>query len=150
MAATSRHGGRRVLPIRTRPLAIVIALVSAIGVAMALVTSVSLPPTRPALAATNENLLAPSQLSITDLGTLPGREASEANDINDRGQVVGFSRTASYSDHHAFLWENGEMTDLGALPGTDRSEASDINNRGQVVGYGITASGDFHAVLWTD
>jgi hypothetical protein len=38
---------------------------------------------------------ASAQLSITDLGTLGG--ASQATDINDRGQVVGTS-------NHAVLW----------------------------------------------
>jgi probable HAF family extracellular repeat protein len=98
---------------------------------------------------------ASAQLSITDLGTLgggdcslPGREFSQANGINDRGQVVGGSSTDGCSIH-AFLWEKGKMTDLGALPGGDFSQARGVNNRGQVVGGSDTASGAVHAVLWT-
>jgi probable HAF family extracellular repeat protein len=40
--------------------------------------------------------------SITDLGTLGG-SYSQAVAINDRGQVVGWSLTAS-GENHAVLW----------------------------------------------
>jgi probable HAF family extracellular repeat protein len=79
--------------------------------------------------------------AVHDLGTLGGNSSS-ASGINDRGQIVGFSTTAS-GDFHAFLYENGVMTDLGTLPGSNFSVANGINNRGDVVG----ASGG-HAVLW--
>ena len=81
------------------------------------------------------------QLSITDLGTLPGGDFSVAEGINARGQVVGESNTASGATH-AFLWEDGRMTDLGTLPGG--GEAHGINARGQVVGHS-----NGHAVLWS-
>ena len=99
---------------------------------------------------------ASAQLSITDLGMLPGGgdfffTFSRAADINNRGQIVGTSMTASRNSH-AFLWEKGEMTDLGTLPGAGEfgfSVASGINNRGQVVGFSTGAPDRFHAVLWT-
>jgi len=89
----------------------------------------------------------------TDLGTLGGAAErggprATAQAINDRGQVVGSSETAS-GDTHAFLWQDGVMTDLGTLGGAS-SRASDINNRGQVVGIGSTASGADRAFLWQD
>jgi probable HAF family extracellular repeat protein len=43
------------------------------------------------------------QYSITDLGSLPGGAASAAHAINNRGQVVGYSSTAS-GEQHAVLW----------------------------------------------
>jgi probable HAF family extracellular repeat protein len=98
--------------------------------------------------------VADRQLSITDLGTLPGGGGSQAFDINSRGQVVGSSNTASgcpnACERHAFLWEDGRMTDLGTLPpGGTLSSASSINARGQVVGSSTTSSGETHAVLWS-
>jgi probable HAF family extracellular repeat protein len=45
-----------------------------------------------------------SSVTITNLGTLPGESNSVANGINDKGQIVGDSSTASGSIH-AFLWQ---------------------------------------------
>ena len=86
------------------------------------------------------------QISIIDLGTLGGT-FSFAGAINERGQVVGYSETAS-GEIHAFLWHQGVMTDLGTLGGTI-SQAFTINERGQVVGNSDTALGEGHAALWT-
>lgn len=92
-----------------------------------------------------QSVLAESQYTIIDLGTLGGT-FSNAQAINDNMQIVGGSDTAS-GDGHAFLWENGVMTDLGTLGGLD-SHASAINNLGQVIGSSQTTSGDYHAFLW--
>jgi probable HAF family extracellular repeat protein len=77
---------------------------------------------------------------MVDLGTLGG-SSSSANGINDLGQIVGESRTAS-GDIHAFLWENGAIHDLGILS-VGFSLALGVNNDGEVAGV----SGD-DAVRW--
>ena len=84
---------------------------------------------------------------MTDLGTLPGGTYSRASGINNNGQIVGYSQTASGSEH-AFLYSGGTMTDLGTLPGGNDSWATGINNNGQIVGYSYTALAD-HAFLYS-
>ena len=92
---------------------------------------------------------------ITDLGTLGGPQ-SEANAINDRGEIVGWSdtvpRSVQWNSLHAFLWSDGQMRDLGTLRPGWGSEASAINNRGQVVGWShVYDEGTSpHAFLWQD
>jgi probable HAF family extracellular repeat protein len=100
---------------------------------------------------------------MRDLGTLGG-PLGFAVAINDRAQVVGASRTASFQ-LHAFVWENGVMKDLGALPAQTFSVARGISKLGQVVGNSAPIEhgaffGDCptdpapvkpqHAVLWSN
>ena len=87
------------------------------------------------------------QYTIEDLGTLPGLTRSQAIDVNDSGQVVGYSDTPGGASH-AFLYSSGQMQDLGTLGGAN-SVASGINDSGQVVGYSEVSSGDRHAFLYT-
>jgi probable HAF family extracellular repeat protein len=81
---------------------------------------------------------------LIDLGTLPGHDTGGAFDINNLGQVVGYS--GPWNGSHAVLWEGGAITDLGTLPLDDYSLARAINERGQIVG---ASWGEYqHAVLW--
>ncbi len=81
--------------------------------------------------------------TIADLGKLSGgSDYSTAADINDNGQVAGYSQTSS--GNRAFLWEYGSMLDLGTL-GSGDSIGNALNGSGQVVGR----SGVPHAFLWT-
>jgi probable HAF family extracellular repeat protein len=85
-------------------------------------------------------------LKIHDLGTVPGGIDTHAQDINERGQVVGVAVTAA--GFQAFLWDAGTMIVLNDLGGGDR-EAHGINNLGQIAGLSRIGSGDVHAALWT-
>jgi probable HAF family extracellular repeat protein len=84
---------------------------------------------------------------MVDLGTLGGA-TSDANAVNDSGQVVGWAETASGAVH-AFSWtRTGGMVDLGTLGGL-YSNAAGVSDSGQVVGTAATANGDLHAFSWT-
>jgi probable HAF family extracellular repeat protein len=84
------------------------------------------------------------QCGMQDLGTLGG-SYSCAFAVNNSGQIVGYSETAS-GEYHAFIWQNGVMRDLGTLGGSG-SEAWGINNAGQVVGV-YYQSGYHRAFAW--
>ena len=91
----------------------------------------------------------------TDLGTLGGSNTSmNWGQINDVGQVVGFSETSvldpngedvcGFGTHVKclpFLWQFSSMSALPTLGGNN-GEASGINNRGQIVGFAETATVD--------
>lgn len=80
------------------------------------------------------------------IGTLGG-VYSNANDINERGQLVGRSLTSDLH-RHAFMWSPTRgMLSLGTL-GTS-SEAYAINELGQVVGITNDADGISRAFSWT-
>ncbi|MEH2259039.1 DUF3466 family protein [Nostoc sp.] len=84
---------------------------------------------------------------ITNLGTLPGDRYSQANDINDSGQVVGSSGLTGVNDTHAFLYSSSTgLQNLGRLRPTDLfSTGLGINNLGQVVGFSGTSNNFFAA-----
>jgi probable HAF family extracellular repeat protein len=92
-------------------------------------------------------IIAATQYTITDLGTLGGTYSS-ASGINNWGQVVGTSKIAGDSRYHAFLYSDGVMQDLGTLGGTN-SFAYSINNNGQVVGVSDITGSMYHAFLYS-
>ncbi len=92
----------------------------------------------------------PLRYSVTDLGTLGG-DTSEADGINNLGQVVGQADTGQRR-YSAFLWESGKgMRDLAGFV-THRGfvgRANAISDKGYVGGQISTTDGEEHAFLWT-
>ena len=90
-----------------------------------------------------------------DLGTLGGKNSwMNWGEINDVGQVVGFSETnvpdpngediCGFGTHltcRPFLWQNGHMSALPTLGGNN-GQASAINERGQIVGFAENSTED--------
>jgi len=105
---------------------------------------------------------------LTALPNLPGGYNSNAFNLNDRGEVIGFAENGiadsclDQGSHQvvqfeAVLWEpNGRVRELQPLPGDTVGFAIGINNKGQVVGASGLCSNTAippnpsapHAVLW--
>ena len=79
--------------------------------------------------------------SVTDLGTLGGA-TSVATAINNVGQIVGQSDTATAKGHPFLYTEStGKMTDLSSVLGAN-AIINGINNLGQIVGQIPTGNSD--------
>jgi probable HAF family extracellular repeat protein len=75
---------------------------------------------------------------MVGLGSLDGR-VSVATDINDQGQIVGWSTSAGRFPQVAFVWQNGQMFDLNLITEGGGGKnwiqiASGINDQGHIVG----------------
>ncbi|RZL04370.1 MAG: hypothetical protein EOP36_00650 [Rubrivivax sp.] len=83
---------------------------------------------------------------VTDLGQ------GIAKGVNNHGQVVGNSYSATGQVNRATLWHNGKATQLptiGTAPNSFAySYANAINDAGQVVGYSAGPDFSDHATLW--
>ncbi|VXC23701.1 PEP-CTERM sorting domain-containing protein [Massilia sp. 9I] len=88
--------------------------------------------------------------TMQDLGSLGGWD-SFANDINDAGQVVGWS-TDETEDMVPFIYTNGSMRHLGPFEGQVAfGEAKAINNMGMAVGWARYSWSEVKdAFLYTD
>lgn len=85
--------------------------------------------------------------TLQDLGTLPGGNNSQANGINDVGQITGYSNGTGIGEH-AVIWSKGGIHDLGTLSG-GFSQGNAINIQGVVVGYSLTQDYRSHGIYWS-
>ncbi len=89
---------------------------------------------------------------------LPGGNNGQADEVNNRGQVVGFAENTTPDPTCAppqvlhlepVIWDKGKVQELPTFPGDPDAFAGAINDNGQAVGgsgncFGFT----FHALLW--
>ncbi|MDQ3136163.1 MAG: DUF3466 family protein [Gemmatimonadota bacterium] len=95
---------------------------------------------------------------VTEIPNLGGKTWHTPMDINDAGDVVGFSNPPGPGDPegefiaHAFLWTHGaaDAEDLEVLDGDAFSQALAINARGQVVGVSFGGTDGSRAFLYED
>lgn len=95
-----------------------------------------------------------SSWSVTDLTASIGAKSQTAA-INDRGDIVGFTKTTEGGRgtppvQNPFLYSQGRYTDLGSLGGT-YGGANAINVYGQIVGYSYVPSlSQSHAFVYSE
>jgi probable HAF family extracellular repeat protein len=76
----------------------------------------------------------------------PPSSSSRANDINDRGQIVGRFIIDFSDNEHGYLLSEGIFTRID-VPGSASTVAYGINNRGQIAGVYVDAAGERGFVL---
>ncbi|MBX3382636.1 MAG: hypothetical protein KF864_03905 [Phycisphaeraceae bacterium] len=81
---------------------------------------------------------------MTELPLLGGANG-RANNINELGEIVGFSEMAT-GQNRAAVWRNGQVSSLGTLGGS--SFATDNNNDNVIVGYFIDNRNQQRACVW--
>lgn len=90
----------------------------------------------------------PPQFNITEIGILPGWQASQGTAISNSGTVVGFSSSSGFSfspsatsgTSEGWVYTNGTLTDLGTN-GQSVTIPLSVNDPGQVVGLTVGSSG---------
>jgi probable HAF family extracellular repeat protein len=92
---------------------------------------------------------------LTDLGVLPGGDASAAFWISDSGLIAGQATNGvvdpllpDFLEERAVLWKDGKAIDLGTLGGNE-SGALSVNDCGQVVGFATNTTPDPLSILAT-
>lgn len=84
----------------------------------------------------------PPRYTLTDLGTLPGGNFSQAYFVNNSGLITGLSNAAD-GNQHAVIWQGGKITDI-SKPGLGgpNSAGGGVNASGVVVGQAESSAID--------
>ena len=86
---------------------------------------------------------------IRDIGSLGGT-CTLAQDLNNRGQIAGYSFPPDAAGSVAFLWEHDSFRELGGSIGGDCTGAFVLNDAGEVAGFGcVKGNFFFHATFWS-
>jgi uncharacterized membrane protein len=88
---------------------------------------------------------------LVPLQPLNPLETTELADINNRGEIVGFSALGNAnSTYRAVRWTstNRRLVLPGPTPGYSELTANDINERNITVGSGIAPAGGYNALVW--
>jgi probable HAF family extracellular repeat protein len=88
------------------------------------------------------------QVTITDLGMLPGGTYSSAYDINNIGEIVGKATDAGGVTRRV-IWQNGVIVDTLPQPSSAVTTATQLNENRQLVGFANQGSGGIgYGVFW--
>ncbi len=88
-----------------------------------------------------------ADVTLTDLGELPGYPFTFGYNVNNRGEVVGTAVDKDGEKTRAFFWRNGKMQALPDLGGP-LNVACQINDRGEIAGFALARDKRFRAVRW--
>ena len=84
-------------------------------------------------------------LDMLGMGILRGDLGSAAYDLNERGQMAGYSSGFEHGTSHAVLWDRTTgLRSLGTLPFAVHSEGRGLNDAAKVVG-----NSDYWPFVWT-
>lgn len=86
---------------------------------------------------------------MVSLGSLGGT-CTNANALNNAGQIVGYSFLSGDLEVHPFVWDRRQLRDLGTSGGSF-GDATNLNELGDAVGWQSLAGNDniIHATLWS-
>ncbi len=87
------------------------------------------------------------QVTITDLGMLPGGTFSSAYDINNIGEIVGVATDAG-GVRRRVIWQNGAIVDTLPQPSAATATAWQMNENRQLVGVAVVNSKAAYGVFW--